>query len=144
MSYDYTLQKRIEFSETDSAGLLHFSNFFRFMEMAEHAWLRSVNIEVMTDGIETRRGWPKVHAECDYHQPVYYGDLIQINLTIVKKTLRTIHYQFCFIKTNISPHLEVATGKLIVAYVIWEGRSNQLQAIPIPEEITLIISGIKK
>ena len=35
MTEVYTYRKRVEFSETDAAGIVHFSNYFRFMEMAE-------------------------------------------------------------------------------------------------------------
>ena len=40
MACEHRLQRRVEFSETDAAGIVHFSNFFRYMEGAEHAFLR--------------------------------------------------------------------------------------------------------
>ena len=38
MANHFHFSKRVEFSETDMAGIVHFSNFFRYMEMAEHAY----------------------------------------------------------------------------------------------------------
>ena len=35
MTYEFHNQHRVEFAETDMAGIVHFSNFFRYMEMAE-------------------------------------------------------------------------------------------------------------
>ena len=35
-------KRRVEFAETDMAGQVHFSNFFRYMEAAEHAFFRSL------------------------------------------------------------------------------------------------------
>ena len=32
MSYEFQITRRVEFFETDLAGIMHFSNFFRFME----------------------------------------------------------------------------------------------------------------
>ena len=32
--------RRIEFGDTDMAGIVHFANFFRFMEAAECEFLR--------------------------------------------------------------------------------------------------------
>ena len=46
MSYEFQITRRVEFSETDLAGIMHFSNFFRFMESAEHAFFRSLGFSV--------------------------------------------------------------------------------------------------
>ena len=35
MAYEHTAYRKVEFSETDMAGLVHFSNYFRYMEIAE-------------------------------------------------------------------------------------------------------------
>ena len=37
MAYEFRLVRQVEFSETDMAGIVHYSNFFRYMEAAEHA-----------------------------------------------------------------------------------------------------------
>ena len=42
MAHAFTMQRRVEFAETDMAGILHFSNYFRFMESVEHAFFRSL------------------------------------------------------------------------------------------------------
>ena len=49
MSQVYTFRRRIEFRETDMAGIVHFSNFFAYMEQAEHDFLRSVGMGVVCD-----------------------------------------------------------------------------------------------
>ena len=41
MSTSFRVQRRIEFCDTDMAGIVHFANFFRFMESAEVEFLRS-------------------------------------------------------------------------------------------------------
>ena len=47
MTYDFNVERRVEFSETDMAGIMHYSNFFRFMETAEHAFYRSLGHSVV-------------------------------------------------------------------------------------------------
>jgi len=42
MAYEFKLVRRVEFNETDAAGIVHFSNFFRYMESVEHAFFRSL------------------------------------------------------------------------------------------------------
>jgi acyl-CoA thioester hydrolase len=34
MAFEFKLTRRVEFAETDMAGIVHFSNFFRYMESA--------------------------------------------------------------------------------------------------------------
>ena len=41
--------RRIEFCDTDMAGMVHFSNFFRFMEFAEQEFLRARGLSGSND-----------------------------------------------------------------------------------------------
>ena len=36
----FSYEHRVEFFETDLAGIVHFANYYRFMEQAEHAFFR--------------------------------------------------------------------------------------------------------
>ena len=42
----FTTTRRVEFGDTDMAGIMHFANFFRFMEAAEPDFLRSLGLSV--------------------------------------------------------------------------------------------------
>ena len=48
MPYEFKTIRRVEFSETDMAGIMHYSNYFRFMETAEHAFFRSLGLSIFT------------------------------------------------------------------------------------------------
>ena len=39
----------VEFADTDMAGIMHFSAFFRYMEAAEHELLRSLGFSVYSE-----------------------------------------------------------------------------------------------
>jgi acyl-CoA thioesterase FadM len=41
----FSINRRVQFAETDMAGIVHFSNYFRWMEEVEHAFFRSVGPE---------------------------------------------------------------------------------------------------
>ncbi len=43
----FRTSRRIEFADTDMAGLVHFANFFRFMEAAEVEFLGSRGLSVV-------------------------------------------------------------------------------------------------
>ena len=55
-------KRRIEFAETDMAGIAHFSSFFRYMEEVEHAYFRSLGISVVHQQDNGQLSWPRVSA----------------------------------------------------------------------------------
>ena len=46
MSQVFKTERRVEFRDTDAAGIVHFSVFFAYMEQAEHEFLRSLGLSV--------------------------------------------------------------------------------------------------
>src|SRR4051812_43106379 len=56
----------VEFADTDMAGIMHFSAFFRFMEAAEHALLRSLGLSVYSEINGEVVTFPRVAASCEY------------------------------------------------------------------------------
>ena len=41
----FITHRRVEFSDTDMAGIVHFANFYRYMEQAEHDFFRSLGFQ---------------------------------------------------------------------------------------------------
>ena len=66
MPYEFKLTRRIEFAETDMAGIVHFANFFRMMEATEHAFFRSLGFTIHGHDEGGTTGWPRVSASCDF------------------------------------------------------------------------------
>ena len=89
MPYEFQLTRRVEFSDTDMAGIMHFSNFFRFMEVTETAFMRSLGLSVMLSNYGMDVCLPRVHAECDYQFPLRFEDEVLVHLLVEKKGTRT-------------------------------------------------------
>ena len=68
MPYEFKLVRRVEFSDTDMVGIVHYANLFRYMEAAEHGFFRSLGFSVVTRQVDPPVGWPRVHAECGLHR----------------------------------------------------------------------------
>jgi YbgC/YbaW family acyl-CoA thioester hydrolase len=130
MPYEFRLRRRVEFSETDMAGIVHYSNFFRYMESAEHAFFRSLGFSVVTREVDSPMGWPRVHASCDYKKPIRFEDEVEIHLLVTGKKAKSLSYEFRFRKLNADPPEEVARGALIVVCVRHEGESMKAATIP--------------
>ena len=134
MAYEFKVVRSVEFHETDMAGIVHYSNFFRYMEAAEHGFFRSLGFSVVADHTHPRIGWPRVHAACDYLQPLRFEDQVEIHLFVSEMKSKALSYVFRFRKLNASPPLEVARGKLTVVCVTHEA-DGKMKATPIPKAV---------
>jgi len=105
----------VEFCETDMEGIMHFSNFFRFMEVAECAFLRSLGISAMLARKGVEVCLPRVHAECDYLAPLRFEDEVLIRLFVQRKGERSLTYQFRFYRLDGATSREVARGQVTAA-----------------------------
>ena len=134
MAYEFKITRRVEFSETDMAGIVHYSNFFRYAEAAESAFFRSLGLSLRPPQTEHEVGWPRVHAECDYAHPLRFEDEIEIHVLVVEKKARAITYQFRIRKLNAQPSVEVARGKITAVCVTSDG-PGKMKATPLPKAI---------
>ena len=85
-----TLRRRVQFSETDAAGLVHVSCFFRYLEDAEHALWREAGLSIHPENSPI--GWPRVSASCDFHRALRFEQEFDVVVRISEMTTRTITY----------------------------------------------------
>src|SRR5688500_19048770 len=97
MAAPFRVTRRVEFHETDMAGIVHFSNFFRYMEYAEQEFLRARGLSVTwrEPGGE-RLGFPRVAASCDCLKPVRFEDVIEITVALANLGRKSVTYSFEF------------------------------------------------
>lgn len=134
MPCQFEVTRRVEFSDTDMAGIMHFSNFFRFMETAEHAFFRSLGHSVLLSRSGFELHLPRVHAECDYFAPLHFEDEVLIRLLVQEKGTRAITYQFRFYRVRGARRDEVARGRLVVVCA-GRGPDGTLKAVSLPRAI---------
>jgi YbgC/YbaW family acyl-CoA thioester hydrolase len=125
---EYRLRRRVQFYEVDSAGIVHFSWFFRFMEEAEHALWREAGISIAAPGHEV--GFPRVSATCDYHRPLRFEDEFDIVIRIAAMSEKTIRYACEMMRDGT----RVASGSIIVASVKKQA-DGSLKSVPLPPDI---------
>ncbi len=95
MPCQFQFRRRIEFAETDMAGIVHFSNFYRYMEQTEHEFFRSLDLSLMLpqpDG--SIIGWPRVSASCSFKAPAYYNDFLDLTLRVERRGVKSLTYRF--------------------------------------------------
>jgi len=120
----------VEFGDTDMAGIVHFAQFFHYMEAAEHAFLRSLGISVVMDWEGVPLGLPRVSASCDYLRPVRFADEIEIRVLVRRLGRSSVTYAFDVLKGE-EP---VARGQ-ITAVFCRHVPGQTLEAIEMPAPI---------
>lgn len=137
MPSDFTITRQVEFAETDMAGVMHFSNFFRYMEICEGAFFRSLGLSLVHPELSTAPIWPRVHAGCDYQAPLRYEDTVEIRLFVSKIEKRTVHYVFIFNKIQQGkPAQKVAHGEMSVVAATIDKLSGKMSSCDLPAEVT--------
>ncbi len=89
-------RRRIEFADTDMAGIVHFARFFVFMETAEHEFLEALGTPVHFDYEGFEVGWPRVAASCVFKSPARLGDVLDVHLRVKRKGRQAMTYGVTF------------------------------------------------
>jgi YbgC/YbaW family acyl-CoA thioester hydrolase len=125
---EHRIRRRVQFYETDAAGMVHFTSFFRYMEEAEHALWRDVGLSIAPEGASI--GWPRVAASFEYHRPLLFEQEFDVTIRVTAVSARTIEYA-CEITRDGS---KVATGTLRIACVS-RRPGEPIKSMDIPADI---------
>ena len=125
---EFTYRRRVTFPEVDSAGIVHFSIYFRYMEEAEHALWRAAGISIAARGANV--GYPRVSAAFDYHRPLRFEDEFDARIRIVSIRDKSLRYVCTLTKGDE----KIATGTVTVVCVS-KGEDGVMKARPLPPDI---------
>ena len=132
MPSEFRMVHRVEFADTDLAGIMHFANFFRLMERTEHAFFRSLGTSIHTTVDGTAIGWPRVRATCEYRQPLRFEDEVEVQLRVREKKPRAVTYDFTFRLAG----QEVARGSMTAVCVSLDREAGRMRAVTIPAALS--------
>jgi YbgC/YbaW family acyl-CoA thioester hydrolase len=140
MTSEFRMRRIVEFADTDMAGIVHFSNYFRYMEACEHAFFRSLGLFLHRHEGSEMVGLARVDAECQYLAPLRYQDEVEMHLVVREKRASSLTYDFTFTRTSGAGEGECcARGKLTVVCVRGRPGVDRMRATALPEEITRTI-----
>jgi YbgC/YbaW family acyl-CoA thioester hydrolase len=135
MHYEQRSRRKIEFSETDMAGLVHFSNYFRYMETAERDFFEAAGLDLIQTGAGPLRGWPRTRAECKFSAPLHFGDTIEIHLAVLAVKDRSLEYRVRIFRLNADgSRTQAGKGQLTTIHAE-RLASGELRSIELPEEV---------
>lgn len=106
MSSYFTYRRRVQFAETDLAGIVHFSRLFRYMEEAEHAWWRAAGLSVADP--QSDLAWPRLSAAMEFRNPLRFEEEFDVSLRLSAVNRRSLEYT-CTIRRG---ETLIATGTM--------------------------------
>ena len=128
---EFTYRRRVQFPETDASGIVHFTNFFKYVEEAEHAMWRAAGVSINQH--DRGIGWPRVAASFEFRKPLRFEDEFDVHLRIAEKTGKTIRYA-ATLRRNGEVHAEGSLTIICVRRVAGE----PIKATNIPADLAAL------
>jgi YbgC/YbaW family acyl-CoA thioester hydrolase len=120
MSAEQVERLRVAWIETDAGGRIHFSNAFRWVEVAEIGLMRRLGM------LEDWADYPRRHVEADFHRVLRFEDEFDVRLRVEAVGRTSITYAW-----TIEREGEVyISGRHTVVNVDRDGRPE-----PVPDEL---------
>lgn len=126
MGNTLTMKRRVQFSETDMAGVLHFAGYYRIMEEIEHALWRECGLSVMTQDGDRPIGWPRVSTSCEYFGPARFEDELELTLRVAAVSEQSVSYEVDFLLDG----RRIATGRMTAVCCVIDNGAFTPTAIP--------------
>lgn len=119
---------RVHWVDTDTAGVMHFSNFFRYFEACEEEFYRSLSLPLTA--VRDRLGvlLPRVEAHCQYKAACRFDELIDVTLKVREVQDKTIVYDFQIFRQSDGKLAAQGVVKCIAVNSEWK-------AVPLPAEV---------
>lgn len=130
--FHFTHRRLVEFADTDLAGIVHFANFLRYVESAEHAFFRSLGFRVHTADGHQHQGWPRLEVSCQYLKPARFEETLEIGLRVAELRTSSLTYRFWIFGPEADGRALLATGSCSIIHVALDTHAHQLRKAPIP------------
>ena len=127
----FKYSRRVQFYETDAQGFMHHSNYFRLFEETRGEFLRNLGFpysKLRDLGFEV----VLIDAYAKYLRPIFYDDLVVVNLTL--ENLTKVKFIFSY---TVSVGNELKAKGKTTHCVIRNGKP-----VKIPENLYEKLSGI--
>jgi len=119
---------RVHWVDTDTAGVMHYSNFFRYFEACEQEFYRSLSLPLTEIRDKFGVMLPRVEAHCNYKAACRFDELIEVALRVRDVEEKTITYDFQIFRQSDGKLVAEGFMKCIAVNSNWK-------AVPLPAQI---------
>ncbi|AGT32310.1 4-hydroxybenzoyl-CoA thioesterase [Geobacillus genomosp. 3] len=126
-------QVRVNFGDTDAAGIVYYPNYFKWFDIAGHQFFRSIGLPPAKLMKEQNIILPLLDVGCTFERPLYYDDIITIKTAVEEVNRKTIKLRH-----------EVFRGEVRTGYGFelrgWVKEENgRIFAVPIPDDVRQLL-----
>jgi YbgC/YbaW family acyl-CoA thioester hydrolase len=125
-------RRLVEFADTDLAGIVHFANFLRYVESAEHAFFRSLGFSIHSSDGSRHEGWPRIEVACKYHRPARFQETIEVRLRLTELRTTSLTYAFAIHSSDAPGEPLLAAGTFGIIHVELDTATREIRKTPIP------------
>ena len=125
---EFRHKRRVEFADTDLAGIVHFSAIFRYMEEAEHAMWREAGLSIADR--DSDLSWPRVSAACEFRNPLFFEDEFEVWVRLAAARTRALDYEF----TIVRGETVIAVGTM-TSVCVRKNPEGRMRATEVPEQV---------
>lgn len=134
MAKPFALTRTVEYADTDMAGIVHHTQFFHYMEEAEHAFLRSLGLSVVEVNEGTALSWPRVSCSFDFKKALFFEDEFELKLSIERIGSTSVTYR---VEVEKDGDL-IAVGRSTSVCCEIKGPGD-MRSVPIPDRFRSVL-----
>ena len=135
MSSPFRYARRVQFGETDLAGIVHFSWMFRYMEEAEHAAWRAAGLSIAERG--SALGWPRIAASFEFRNPLHFEDEFEVAVRLADVGSRSLQYEHTIVRGDVV----IGSGR-ITTVCVQKAADGRMRSVEIPATILQALKGV--
>ena len=133
----FTYRRRVQFAETDLAGIVHFSVMFLYMEEAEHAMWRAAGLSIADPTSDL--AWPRLSASLEFRNPLRFEEEFDVRLQISALKTRMIEYACTIVRGEVM----IARGAMTAACAR-KGLDGTMKAAELPSDVVQRLKNISR
>jgi acyl-CoA thioester hydrolase len=124
---EHRYRRRVQFGDTDLAGVVHFSWIAKYMEEAEHALWREAGLSIVPP--DSAVSFPRVAVSIDFKAPLYFEDEFEVHVRLTSVSRRSLTYTHTIARADTV----IATGTMTAVCV--RKSQSPMKAVEIPAAI---------
>ena len=134
MPAPFLTSRRVEFRDTDAAGIMHFASIMGIMEEAEHEFLRHIELPLFLPVEGGKISWPRVSAHCDFKSPARFEDIVEVAVSVQRIGNKSVTYHFSLTCAK----RPIATGTMTAACCFVD--KDKIESVPVPDDVIAKLS----
>jgi len=127
---DFQWPVRVYYEDTDSGGVVYYTNYLRFMERARTEWLRALGFEqdhlIRDEGIL----FAVRSASLEYLRPARFNDQLLVGVRLAERRRASLSFEQVVSRAD-QQALPLCTGRIRIACLA----ADSLQPRPIPPHV---------